>query len=115
MRGIITAPIALVMLPIRIGRGIAHMRLSTVLAIGTGAAAAYTASRRLLQRDDAPDELPEPLRPAATAAQRRLRGWRGDLTAAITDAREEEATAERELYQDYLRRVGRSLEDPASE
>ena len=43
LRRIISAPVAVILLPVRVSRGVANMRFSTVLAIATGAAAAFTA------------------------------------------------------------------------
>jgi len=84
------------------------MRFSTVLAIATGAAAAFTAAKRLMDRDDAVEQLPESLQQPATRAQSFLVDSRRKLSQAMADAHEEEATAEDELRQEFLRRTGRA-------
>lgn len=106
-RSVIKVPVTIVMLPVRTGRGLASMRFSTVLAIATGAAAAYTAARRLMTRDDAVDELPEGLQQPAARAQTFLTDSRSNIAQAMTDADQERASAEEELHQEYLRKTGR--------
>lgn len=107
LRRLVSAPITVVLLPVRLGRGLSSMRFSTVLAIGTGAAAAFTAARRLMDRDDAAEELPAALQQPAVKAQTSLRQWRGRLSDAMDEASEETATAAEELRQQYLRKTGR--------
>lgn len=108
LRRVVSVPVAVVLLPVRVSRGVASLRFSTVLAIATGAAAAFTAARRLMDRGDAVEELPESLQQPATRAQSFLVDSRGKLSQAMADASEETATAEDELRQEFLRRTGRA-------
>lgn len=107
IRRVITAPVTVVVLPVRVVRSAASMRFSTVLAIATGAAAAFTAARRLMTRDEAVEELPEGLQQPAARAQSFLVTSRGHLADAMAEAGEESAQAQVELRQDYLRKTGR--------
>jgi hypothetical protein len=107
IRRVLTAPITLVLLPVRVIRGIASLKFSTILAIGTGAVAAFTAARRLMDRADTVQDLPASLQQPAARARTSLITWRGRLAQAIHDANEEEATAEDQLRQEYLRQAGR--------
>ena len=109
-RRVVNAPVTVVLVPVHAARGAANMRFSTVLAIATGTAAAFTAARRLLGNENAVDELPEGLQEPAARAQGFLQQSRSNLTDAMRDAREEEASAEIELRQEYLRKVGRLKE-----
>ena len=107
MRRVVRAPVTIVMLPVRLVRALASLRFSTVLAIGTGAAAAFTAAKRLMDRDDAIEELPAGLQEPASRAQSFLVQSRGHLTHAMNEASEERASAEVELHREYLRKAGR--------
>jgi len=107
IRSIVSAPITVVMLPVRVARFLAGMRFSTVLAIITGGAAAFTAARRLMAREDAVTELPEGLQEPALRAQSVLVDSRGRLARAMEEAGEEQANAKDELRQEYLRKTGR--------
>ena len=97
LRRVVAVPVTVVLLPVRVTRGVASMRFSTVLAIATGAAAAFTAAKRLMDRDDAVEELPEGLQQPATRAQSFLVDSRGKLSQAMAEAHEEEASAQDEL------------------
>ena len=107
IRSVVAAPITVLLLPVKVVPRVASMRLSTVLAIGAGAAAAFTASRRLMDREDAVNELPEPLQQPAARAQSSLVRWRGRLAQAMTEASDAEAAAQDELQREYLRKSGR--------
>ena len=108
IRRLLSAPISLLLLPVRLLRALAAMRFSTVLAVGTGAAAAFTAARRLMTNEDVVDGLPEGLQRPAANAQGFLVRWRGRLTQAITEANAEETVAQEELHLEFLRKTGRS-------
>ena len=82
IRSVVAAPITVLLLPVKVVRRVASMRLSTVLAIGAGAAVAFTASRWLMDREDAVNELPGPQQQPAARAQSSLVRWRGRLAQA---------------------------------
>jgi hypothetical protein len=84
------------------------MRLTTLLTIGLGAAAGYAAVRVLLETEALPEQTPGPLREPLERVAARLRRARARVSAAIDEANEERAEAERELHAAYLERVGRS-------
>jgi hypothetical protein len=107
IRSIARAPVTVVVLPVRVVRRASQIRFSTILAVATGAAAAFTAARRLIDRDDAVEELPEGLQQPAARAQNFLVTSRGHLATAMKEADEEDASAREELHLDYLRRTGR--------
>lgn len=107
IRSVVSAPVAVILLPVRVTKRVAQMRFSTLLAIGTGAAAAFTAAKRLMDREDAVNELPEALQQPAARAQTSLVKWRGRLTQAMAEASEEEAVAVQQLRQEHLRKSGR--------
>lgn len=110
IRSVVRAPVTVVVLPVRVVRSASNMRFSTVLAIATGAAAAFTAARRLMSREDAVEELPEGLQEPAARAQEFLVTSRGHLAEAMAEAAEEDAAARVELRQEYLRKTGRASE-----
>ena len=107
LRTVISAPVTVVLLPVRVGRRASNIRFSTILAVATGAAAAFTAARRLMDRDEAVQELPDGLQQPAASAQRFLRSSRGHLSDAMREAGEADAQARVELREEFLRKTGR--------
>jgi hypothetical protein len=83
------------------------MKLTSILALGAAAAAGFAVARTLLKQPEPPEKLPQPLRSRAAVAQTRLHRARNRVSEAMSAASSARHDAERELYEDYLRRTGR--------
>ncbi len=91
------------------------MRLTTLATMALAAAAGYLGARTLLDRESLPEQLPEAVRERLERAGARLRRARTDAIEVLTEVEQTRATAERELTEDFLRRVGRSGDAGARE
>ena len=92
------------------------MRLTAFAAMALAAAAAgYLGARALLSRESLPQQLPAAVRDPLERAGTRLRHARADAMKMLAEAEQARASAERELTDDYLRRVGRSGDSGAGE
>jgi hypothetical protein len=91
------------------------MRLTTLAAMALGAAAGYLGARALLSRESLPEQLPAAVRDPLERAGARLRRARTDAMEVLTEVEQTRASAERELTEDFLRRVGRSDDAGAPE
>ncbi len=91
------------------------MRLTTFAAMALAAAAGYLGARALLDRETLPQQLPEAVREPLERAGARLRRARTDAMEMLTEVERTRASAERELTEDFLRRVGRSGDAGAPE
>ena len=83
------------------------MKLPSLATIAVGAVAGYLGARTLLERDSLPEQLPAPVRARLESAAERLRHARSEAVELLVEVGQARAAAERELTQDYLRRVGR--------
>lgn len=107
IRGVFLTPVMIVLLPFKALALVSRMPFGTAFAISVGAVSAFTATRRLMNREDAATHLPPGLQRPTIRVQKSLMNWRSHLAQAIEDANEAEAMAESELRNDHLRRSGR--------
>lgn len=84
------------------------MKLGAMFLVAAAAAAAFTASKRLLAEPEAPQGLPEPLQERVDALHARLHRARGYAVEAFAAGREERDQAERELHAEYLAHTRRT-------
>ncbi len=90
------------------------MRLTTLAAMALAAAAGYFGARTLLDRESLPEQLPAAVRDPLERAGARLRRARTDAMEVLAEVEQTRAAAERELTEDFLRRVGRDDDADAS-
>ncbi len=91
------------------------MRLTALAAMALGAAAGYLGARALLSRESLPEQLPAAVRNPLERAGTRLRHARANAMEVLAEAEQARASAERELTEDFLRRVGRGDDAGARE
>ena len=92
------------------------MRLTAFEAMALAAAdAGNRGERALVSRASPPQQWPAAVRDPLERAGTRLRHARADAMEMLAEAEQARASAERELTDDYLRRVGRSGDSGAGE
>ena len=84
------------------------MRLVTLVTLALGAAAGYLGARTLMDLHALPEQLPPPLRERLERAQTCLRRARSDAMEVLVEVERTRAASERQLREDYLRRVVRA-------
>jgi hypothetical protein len=88
------------------------VRLIAAVVVLAGAAAGYVGARRLLSREQLPEQVPAPLRAPLEQLRSRLEVARLRAAAIIEEADRERRAAEAEMMRDYHQRVGRPQDAP---